>query len=291
MKILKLIPLVFALVILNACSSDSSSSSSSVDESFHFKYDGQTINVTSWEAQRSGNTIAVTGYGANGMSISLEFNSYGDIGEVDTYSLTDGAVPLSQAQAYYTNESFTFNLVSINATNKTAHVTFSGKVYEDGYDLTSPFVNVEGDFLVNYEDVIPQVAGLDVYAKIAGNDWYDSKSDQEGGFFSGSDVTLSSYNGDIYAINITTNHDNSIVGSHSFTPSSSTDKVTLSKYNSTLDYFEEYDCTGTFNLTAKEVGASITVITGTYTFTAVDPVTSAEITVTNGTFKTAYTNY
>lgn len=290
MKILKLIPLLFALVVLNACSSDSSSSAL-VTESFNFKYDGQTINVTSWTAQRSENTIAISGYGANGMSISFEFNSNGDIGEVDTYSLTDASVELHNAQAYYTNESFTFNLVALNATNKTAQVTFSGKVYQDGYDLTTPFVNVEGSFLVHYEDVVPQVAGLDVYAKIAGADWYDAKSDQEGGFFSGSDITLSSYNGDVYAINITTNHDNTTVGSHSFTPSSTTDKVTLSKYNTTLNYFEEYNCTGTLNLTTKDVGATATVIAGTYTFTAVDPVTSAQVTVTNGTFKTAYVNY
>lgn len=290
MKIFKLIPVLFALLILNACSSDSSSSSS-VNESFNFKYDGQTINVTTWEAQRRENQIAVSGYGANGMSISLEFNTNGNIGEVDTYSLTDASVSLHNAQAYYANESFTFNLISVNASNKTVEVAFTGKVYEDGYDLTTPFVNVQGSFLLIYTDVVPEFPGLGVYAKVAGADWYSSHSDQEGGFFSGSDITLSSYNGAQYSINVTTNHDDTIVGSYNFTPASSTNKVTLSKYNTTDDYFEEHNCTGTLVVTSKVVGLQVTVISGTYSFTAVDPVTSATITVSNGTFTEAYTNY
>jgi hypothetical protein len=289
MKKIKFILLLSLVAILGSCSSDSSSSST--DEYFNFKHDGQTINVTSWEAVRRENQIAVSGYGANGMSISMEFNTNGNIGEVDTYSLTDPSVSLHNAQAYNTNESFTFNLVSVNATNKTVKVTFSGKVYEDGYDLTSSFVNVEGSFLLVYTDIAAEIPGLGVYAKVAGADWYSSHSDQEGGFFSGSDVTISTYNGDQYALNVTTNHDNTVVGSYSFTPSTATNKVTLSKYNTTDDYFEEFDCTGTLNVTSKVVGFQSTVVSGTFSFTAVNPATSAQITVTNGTFTEAYTNY
>lgn len=290
MKKIKFIMLLSVVAILGSCSSDSSSSSS-VDEYFNYTIDGQVISVTNWEAQRSENTIAVSGYGTNGMSISFEFNTNGDIGEVDTYSLTDASIPPRNAQGYYTNESFTFNLVSVNAANKTVEVTYTGKVYENEYDLTSPFVNVVGSFLVKYVDVTPIVPGIGVYAKVAGSDWYSSNSDQTGGFFTGSDITLSSYNGDVYSLDITTNHDNSIVGSTNFTPSSTTDIVTLSKYNTTTDSFDLYNCTGTLNITTKTVGIQYTVISGTFTFTAVDPDTSASITVTNGTFTEAYSNY
>ncbi len=291
MKITKIITALCLIVLTASCSSSDSGSSSSTSEHFNFKYNSQTINVTSWEAQRSENTFAVSGYGANGMSISFQFNASGNIGEVDTYSLTDTTVPSGYAQAYYTNESFTFNLVSVNTTTKMIEVNFTGKVYEDGHDLTTPYVNVQGDFNIKYTDVVPQIAGLDVNAKINGADWDEAKSDQEGGFFSGSDITLSSYNGDQYAINITTNHDNSVVGNHNFTPSTTTDKVTLSKYNTTLGYFEEYNCTGSVNITSKVVGSTATIIAGTYSFNAVDPNTSATVTVTNGNFKTAYINY
>jgi hypothetical protein len=290
MKKIKFIMLLSIAAILGSCSSDSSSSSS-VTESFTYKIDGEVITVTSWEALRSEETIAVSGYGSNGKSISFEFNTNGDIGEVDTYSLTDLSVPPRNAQAYYTNESFTFNLISVNSSNKSVKVSFSGKVYENEYDLTSPSVDVEGAFTVNYEDVVPTVPGLGVFAKVAGADWFSSSSDQSGGFFSGSDITLSSYNGDIYSIDITSNHDDSIVGSYDFIPSSSTNMVTLSKYNTMTDSFDVYNCTGTLNMTTKTVGLQFTVISGTFTFTAVDPVTSASITVTNGTFTEAYTNY
>lgn len=290
MKKIKFILLLSVVAIMGSCSSDSSSSSS-VTESFTYKIDGEVINVTSWEAVRSEGTIAVSGYGSNGKSISFEFNTNGDIGEVDTYSLTDLSVPPRNAQGYYTNETFTFNLISVNSSNKSVKVTFSGKVYENEYDLTSPSVDVEGAFTVNYEDVVPTVPGIGVYAKVAGSDWFSSNSDQEGGFFSGSDITLSSYNGDVYSLDITTNHDNSIVGSTNFTQSSTTDMVTLSKYNTTTDSFDLYNCTGTLNITTKTVGLQFTVISGTFTFTAVDPVSSASITVTNGTFTEAYSNY
>ncbi len=291
MKKFKAIFLLTIVSILTSCSSDNDSSSSSTSENFNFKYDNQQINVTEWEALRSENTIAVTGYGENGVTVSFEFNDNGDIGEVNTYSVSSFDFPDSQAQKYYTNESFNFELVSLNDDNKTVKVNFSGKVYEDAYDLTSTSVNIEGSFLVKYTVITPQVSGLNHSAKIDGANWYSSTSDQSGGFFSGEDITLDSYNGGVYKLGVTINHDNTTTGAYSFTSASSTNKVVLSKYNTSLDYFEEFECTGSVNITSKEVGSQLTVISGTYSFTAVNLETNAQVVVTAGAFKDVYSNY
>lgn len=291
MKNFKFIFLITLSIVLGSCSSDDDSSPSSSSEYFNYKIAGETISVTQWEANRSENTIEVLGRGSNGKAIYFIFNAQGNIGRVETYSSTDFSVPDRNAQAYYTNESFNFNLASIDAANKTVKVTFSGKVYEDEYDLTSDFVQVEGDFQVKYNDVTPEVSGLGVYAKIAGEDWYSSNGDQSGGFFSGSDLTLDSYNGGVYRIGITINHSTTNTGTFNFTPSSTKNKVVLSKYNTALNYFEEFNCTGSLVITSKQVGAQMTIISGTYSFTAVDPETNASITVSNGTFKENYSKY
>ena len=291
MKKIKIILFIAVTAILASCSSDSSSSPSSSNEYFNYKIDGETVSVPAWQAVRSENTIEVAGQGSNGKAIIFTFNSNGNIGSVTTYSSTDFSIPDRDAQAYYTNESFNFNLVSINDTDKTVKVTFSGKVFEEEYNLSSEFVLVEGDFQVKYTDVTPQVSGLGVYAKIAGNDFYSSNEDQSGGFFSGSDITLNSYDGDVFSIGVTSNHDNTTIGTTNFTPTSITNKVVLSKYNTTLDYFEEYNVTGTLNITSKDVGAQITIISGTFSFTAVNPDNGAETQITNGTFKQVYSTY
>ncbi len=290
MKAIKFFIFLSITILLGSCSSNDNDSASST-EYFNYKIDGQTVNVTQWEAVKSENDIEVSGLGTDGNRIIFAFNSKGSIGEVSTYSNSDNSIPSRNAQRYYTNESFNFNLVSINTNNKTLEVTFSGKVYEDNYNLNSNFVNVEGGFLVKYTDVIPEVSGLDVFAKVAGNDWYSSIGDQEGGFFSGNNITLNSYNGDVYSINITTNHDNTNVGNFNFSPTTTNNKVTLSKYNTLLNYFEKYDCTGSLNLTSKIIGQQFTIISGTFSFTALDPITNTQISVTNGAFKEVYINY
>ena len=287
--------MVLALV-LNSCSSDNSSDTAptpapaNTAEYFNYKIDGETISVTQWQGYRSENTIEVVGTGSNGKSIFINFNSLGNIGRVNAYSSTPGSgIPSRVSQAYYTNQSFTFNLVSVDDINKTVKGTFSGKVYENGFDLTSPFVLVEGDFQVKYTQITPDIAGLGVYAKIAGNDWYSSKGDSTGGF-SSSDLTLKSYNGGVYRIGITINPGTLATGTLPFTPTSTVNKVVLSKYNTNTRSFDDYNCTGSFNVTNKQALGQKTIITGTYSFTAVDPVTSTSITVSNGTFKTSYSN-
>ncbi|ESU29659.1 hypothetical protein FLJC2902T_01320 [Flavobacterium limnosediminis JC2902] len=291
MKIFKFLAAVVLSTALFSCSSDSSDSNPTESEYFNFKQDNQTIPVTAWTAQRSEKTIAVTGTSANGMNISFEFNIYGNLGKAHTYSTTDFGVPLRTAQEYYAQESFTFELVTLDETNKTVKVNYSGKVYEDGHDLTSNFVAVEGSFLVKYTDIAPITTGLGAYAKIDGADWYNSKSDQEGGYFSGEDISLNFYNGDKNQISVITNDDDTPVGVYNFTSASSNNKVVLSKYNTTTDQFENFNCSGTLNVTEKVVGFQYTVISGTYSFTAINPNDSSEVQVTNGTFKTAYENY
>ncbi|WP_298118697.1 DUF6252 family protein [Flavobacterium sp.] len=290
MKKFKFILFIAVTTIFGSCSSDSDSSSST-DEYFNYKIAGETITITDWIVNRSEDSFEVVGTNSNEETIYFEFNAQGNIGSVTTYSPNDLIEQDRSAQNYYTNQSFDFNLVSINESSKMIKVTYSGKVYEDEYDTSSDFVLVQGDFQVKYTDLVPQVAGLGVFAKIAGTDFYSSSGDQTGGFFPSSNITLNSYDGGIYSIGVTTNHDNTTTGSYNFTPASSTNKVTLSKYNTTLNYFESLDCTGSVNITSKQVGSQLTVISGTYSFTAINPDTGEETQVTNGTFKDVYSNY
>ena len=288
--------MIFALV-LNACSSSSDPAPAptttpvNTAEYFNYKIDGETISVPQWLAERRENTIEIVGQGSNGKTIYLNFNSYGNIGDVSAYSLTPGStIPIRDAQQYHTNQSFNFNLVAIDDINKIVKVTFSGKVYEDGYDLTSPFVLVEGDFQVKYTQLAPAVAGLAVNAKIAGNDWYSTKGDLTGGLGPNSDLTLYFYNGGVYKIGITINRSASIIGTYSYNTTSAVNKVVLSKYNTTTRDYDNYNCSGSFTISGKQVLITNTIITGTYSFTAVDPATSTPITVSNGTFKNRFLN-
>lgn len=287
--------MIFALV-LNACSSNSDPAPAptttpvNTAEYFNYKIDGETISVTQWQSYRVENSIEVLGTGSNGKSIFINFNSAGNIGRANTYSAPGSGIPRRETQANYTNQSFTFNLVAVDDVNKLVKGTFSGKVYENGYDLTSPFVLVEGDFQVKYTQVAPAVAGLGVYAKIAGDNWTSSKGDSTGGILVNPDLTLHYYNGGVYRIGITINPGTLTTAPYPYTPTSAINKVVLAKYNTTTKSFDDYNCTGSFNVTGKVVSGQKTIITGIFSFTATDPATSTPITVSNGTFKSQYSN-
>jgi hypothetical protein len=290
MKHFKLILFVALTISIFSCSSDDGNNSQSVTEYFNYTDDSQVLTVTSWQAYRSENSLAVTAATSQGKSLQFEFNAQGNLGSASTYS-SDFSVPSRYSQAYYSEESFNFEMVNFDETNKTVEVNFSGKVYEDEHDLTSPFVNISGSFLVKYSVVTPAVSGLWLNAKINNEDWYSSSEDQEGGFFPGSDIRLNFYNSDKNNIAIIINQSTTSEGTYSFTSSSTNNKAILSVYNTATDYHDDYNCSGTLTITEKTIGSQITVLAGTFSFTATNPVNSNQTQVTNGTFKTVYSSY
>jgi hypothetical protein len=258
-------------------------------DSFSYKIDGRTVAITNIIAQRSGSSLAVSGYAADGTAIGIAFNEFGNLGTISAYSVSNFDIPTRSEFHYFKSNYINFELVAIDAAAKKVKVTFSGKVYDDNYDINSDFSVVEGSFQVTYRDVVPAVANLGVFAKIDGADWHGTETIQSGGFFDGEDLTLYESNDTKYSIGIVTNHDNSTIGTYAFGPALSSNKIVLSVYNPTINEDVEYiSTTGTMKLTSKTSNLLYTIIEGTYSFTAKHPTNGSTVTVTNGTFKSVY---
>lgn len=295
MKTLKTAVLFLFVSLLASCSSDDGdpvdNNPITGDDYFEYTIDGEEQDMTEWTALRSENTIAVSGTSATGRVVQLQFNKWGDIGDVMTLA-DDFDIPWRNNYHYNRGETFDFELVSIDEENKKIKVNFSGKVYDEEYDNSSDFSTIEGSFIVTYQQVQPQVAGLGVSAEIDGDAWHDSDSDQSGGFFSGEDLTINASSASKYTIGIVTNHDDTTADNYTFGPAETSNKMKLFVYNPETNMEEEWTTTsGSMNITEKTVGFQITVLAGTFSFTAENPETGETVSVTNGTFKQGYSNY
>ena len=108
----KLFALLFMSVVIFACSSDDDSNDpggSGGQESLTFTINGEDIEITSWQAFRREKDFAITGSGANGRNIALEFNRLGNLNYVATYSTSDLTIPYMSS--YYFFSSFELKLV------------------------------------------------------------------------------------------------------------------------------------------------------------------------------------
>ena len=286
MKTIKFIVLLSLSVILNSCSSSSDDNSDVSPNTFNYKVNGVVIPITNIIARKSENALVVSGVGANGEGVDVEFNKFGNLRNVEFFTMSD---PTRSVFYDYSSNYFNFQLVSIDEVNKRVVVQFSGRLYEDDGDLTSNFVQVEGNFDVNYQDIAPNVPGLMIFAKIGGADWYSTKSyTTNGNGFD--DFILRHNNDDQNQIGIGFDSTNNGIGTYNFTPSTVTNFVHLSKYDTTTNLYLEYNCTGTLKVTGKTpVLFGGYIIEGTYSFTAANPSNPAQqIQVTQGTFKTYY---
>ena len=274
-----------------SCSDDSDSSTdnnpNTIEEHFDYTYDGQAVPVTILEAVRSEDRFAVNATTADGMrNIEIEFNKYGDVGEV--LAITGS----NWQAAYYYNKSnyFTFTLVEIDEENKTIEGTFSGKVYDDEYDITSDFNTVSGSFKVAYTEEAPEVAGLHFDAKINGANWYSTQSNQSFDLISGG-AELSNVSDDKYELTLVIDTDDVTTGTYAFDNNSAFNKVNVGIFNEADGYAPVAEInSGTLTITQITPGTTYTLVSGTFSFTATDPATGQTITVTNGSFKTAFNN-
>lgn len=281
------------LFIFISCSSDSSENSTPTVNQNYFNYtiDNNQVILSSWVASKSGNDISVVGYSNDGKTFKMKFNKFGDFGYANSYSNNDNNFPNRTSAFVFSSNYFTFNLVSIDETNKRIKVNFSGKVYDDKNFTDSNFSIVKGDFEITYSDIIPTVTDLGTFAKINGANWYSTNSSQNGGVYSGSNITLNELSDDAYVLSLIINHNNTNVGVYNFTPSSTANKIILSKYNVSLDEIVEYDCTGTLEIIEKNVGSQNTIISGTFDIIANNTGDNQNITISEGKFKKVYSNY
>jgi len=278
--------LLFVVVAMASCSSDDSDSVNNnpgnEDQSFTYKLNGQNVPLTIYGGEISGNDVRVSAGAADGRSIQLTFNKFGDIYRVTSFS-TQGSVNSFTNFNMFKEHHFDFEMVSLNGNQVKAN--FSGKLYDDEYDLESDFVTVEGSFVINLTNIPPPIEGLGVSATVNGSAWHEV----EGGTTSGSEYSLFSNSDNEYSFSFLINPANIAVGNHTFNASSEVNKVVVWKYNTAIGYEEELISNGgTFNITSKTTVANFTVIEGTFTVNAVHPETGAAVNVTNGQFKIAY---
>lgn len=251
---------------------------------FNYKLDGVTIPMIAYSGIISENEVRVTASSASGQGFIITFTTFGNIAEVAAIPASGSASPKWNFKHFRKNY-FDFELVSI--ANGQAKVNFSGKVYENDYDLQSDFSTVEGDFVVNLQTQAPILAGQGVSAVVNGNAWHKVSGSQS----SGSDGFSLNYDSDDeYGIIFFINPNTLAVGNYTFNAASpNVNKVIVSKYNEQLEYGEELVSTsGTFNITSKTVSGPYTIIEGTFTVTATHPDANEVVTITNGIFKTAY---
>lgn len=292
MKFLKFIPCLLVLLILESCSSsDDSTPPPAIEDSFTYVYDGNAINLTTLSAEQKDNSLMVRGIAANGQTILFIFNKFGNLGFVNSYSLKLMFFPNRYCYANYRSHYFTFNLISIDETNKRVHATFSGNLYEDRQNLNSDSVTVRGEFNLPITEFSPSTWVDEAYCKIGGTDWHLSSSEKLIGN-SKNDFILQLSSDDINCINLGFDGTNNGPGTYNFTSSSLTSFVKLAKFNPlTLD-FTVYDCVGTMTVTSKmDDGTSFLgfYMEGTFSFTATNPLNPFDVVqISNGRFKTHY---
>ena len=287
--LLKILVVLITITTIGCSSSDDSNDPQQVENTFTYNYEGVNIPITSIQAIKVENTIAVTGLSDQGKAFAIEFNKFGDLSSANSYSVTDFSFPLSISFAYFKSNYFNFELLEVDEINKRVSVSFSGNLYEDEYDINSTTHTVQGSFNVSYTEQTPQVSGLEVFAKLNGVDWYSTTGSQSGGFFSGSDIELNRYSDDEYFIGLSMNHDNTTAQSYDFASNAIVNKVTFKKYDPSTNDFIDYETSGIFNITEKTVGLQITQVVGTFSLTATNG--SEVINITQGRFNQLYSSY
>lgn len=284
---MKKIYFIFAFVALStfaiSCSSDDGGSSSN---SSSLTVNGSNVSFSNVLAQKSENSLAIIANASDGASIQILFNKFGNLESV-TYD--DADFNSYYNYQHYKSNYFTFNLVSINESNKRVKIDYSGTLYEDETDLNSNSITVSGSFDVNYIVQTPAISGLGVTCKIGGSNWYatDGYTNNGIGF---DDFILRELSDDQNMISLGFNSVNNGPGTYIFTSSTNTNFAHLSKFNTTTLEYVDYNCVGSIVVTSKTSAGFIGYfIEGTYSFTATNPTNSSDvIQVTNGVFKEYY---
>ena len=226
--------------------------------------------------------MVVIGDAADGSTIQLEFNKFGNLGRV---SYWDPAFNTYTNFQYYKAHYFNFNLISVNESTHKVKVSFSGTLYNDETDLNSDSVVVNGSFDLPYIEHTPTIAGLGLNCKIAGSDWIETDFWDNGW----NNVDRKYLSDDDKMIIMRLEDEYIAPGTYNFT-TASVNKIQLAKYSTTTNEYTEYNASGTLTITSNsEPIIGFRIIEGTYSFTATNPSNpSDQIQVTNGTFKTNF---
>ncbi|WP_026712046.1 DUF6252 family protein [Flavobacterium filum] len=275
MKILKFI-LIFVLAGLTSCSSDSSGGSS---VSNALTVNGTTVTLGTVIAQKSEESLFIYASASDGSSIQIGFNKYGNL---ESVIYDDQNFNSFYNYQYFKSNYFDFDLISINESNNSVKISYSGTLYSNENDLESNSISISGSFNVNYINQTPLIEGLGLSCKIGGQNWYETDFWDNG--FSNVDRKFISDDDKMIIMNF---EDESIEpGTYTFN-GSNVNKLSLAKFNTTTKEYDSYNTSGTVTITSNTIVSGVVrVIEGTFSFTATNG--SNTIEVTNGTFKTNF---
>jgi hypothetical protein len=275
MKILKFIS-IFILAGLTSCSSDSNGESS---VSNALSVNGTAVTLGAVVAQKSEESLFIYATASDGSSIQIGFNKYGNL---ESVMYDDPSFNSYYNYQYFKSNYFNFDLVSINESNNTVKITYSGTLYQDENNLDSESISISGSFNVNYINQTPLVEGLGLSCKISGQNWYETDFWDNG--FSNVDRKFISDDDKMIIMQLT--DQNIETGTYTFDNSSS-NKMNLAKFNTSTKEYENYTSSGTLTITSNTVVSGVVrIIEGTFSFTATNGSNTVE--VTNGTFKTNF---
>lgn len=275
MKILKFIS-IFILAGLTSCSSDSSGESS---VSNALTVNGNTVTLGTVIAQKSEETLFIYASASDGSSIQIGFNKYGNL---ESVIYDDQNFNSFYNYQYFKSNYFDFDLISINESNNSVKISYSGNLYSNENDLESDSVSISGSFNVNYINQTPLIEGLGLSCKIGGQNWYETDF-WDNGF---SNVDRKFINDDDKMIIMNFEDESIEPGTYTFN-GSNVNKLSLAKFNTTTKEYDSYDTSGTVTITSNTIVSGVVrVIEGTFSFTATNG--SNTIEVTNGTFKTNF---
>lgn len=295
MKIFKF-GIFFLLISMVSCSSDSDATVDNPTnpqpeaQYFTYKVDGHDVQFTVMSAARTENFVLISGSAADGTTINLNFNTYGNVGEgmIYTPSSGGGSSAFKHLYAYDKKNHFNFSLTSVQ--NGQVKGSFSGKMYQDEYDLTSASSTIEGAFLLTYTTITAENPGMGLDAKIGNTDWHWTLGSQGGGF--GSPDRISFESDDKYSFTFAFNAANVAAGTYTFNSASTINRMAFSSYLGTEDSYKDYTTAGTVTITSVTSETinfrTYKTIEGTFSFTATHPDTGETLTITNGHFKGKY---
>jgi len=280
MKKIKLLSFLFLTILITSCSSDSDSGDSTPSSSF--VVNGSNVSITSATAVRAENTLQIIAYASDGTSMDLTFDKFGNLGAIRYF---DADFNSKQNFQHFKENYFTFNLISINESQKKVKVSFSGNLYEEEDDLNSASITVSGSFDLPYIEQTPLVSGLGLSCKIAGTDWYNVEF-WDNGWWS---VDRKFISDDEYMIIMKFTDEAIQPGNYNFTTSSE-NGLQLAKYDTETNTYIEYNAVGSLTISSNsEFSPLISIVEGTFSFTATNPYNpSDQIQVTNGSFKTNF---
>ncbi|RTY86475.1 hypothetical protein [Flavobacterium sp. GT3R68] len=284
MKFFKFLSALLIIATLFSCSSDGADSGAGADF-FNLTYNGQTKNVTNWQGIKHGDFIDVYGTtdGTTGLGIDFKFNIYGNLYKAYTFpTIESSPFSVKVVSDHFSANTFTFQLIELNATDKTIRVNYEGKVYDDKFNHTSNFAVVKGSFKVTYVEAQSVMNDLGTYAELNGQAWHGLAFTT---YNTSNSTVLNVKNDSEYEIGISYPSNAPVTGTFAFTSNADDNRIKFSKYEVATHSLIEYNVNGTITYTR----ANNNNVEGIFNLIATHPTNGSTITITNGTFSESST--